>query len=120
MELHPALLLGVTLLPGVLGCFAAWYLRPALIRILTDLCEGEDRADFWTRLSTLGLIAVPTALALMRAEAWHGLTDPAEIIRALLSISLNGVLIVLGLLTVVMWRQIPRRAAPAASKGSEA
>lgn len=120
MKFHPVLLLGVTLLPAILGWLAAFYLRPALLRMLSDLCEGEDRADFWTRLTTLGLTAAPTALALMRAEAWNGLADPAELIRALLSISLNGVLLVLGLLALAMWRQIPRRAAPAAPKGSEA
>jgi hypothetical protein len=45
----------------------------------------------------------------MRAEAWEGWVEPIALARALLSVSLNGILAVLGFLALIMWRQIPSR-----------
>ena len=109
MDLNPTYLIAALLLPGLLGSLAAIYLRPALLRLLADICGTGDRADFWTRMASLGLIIGPTGLTLMRAESWHGLVDPIEMTRALLSVSLNGVLVVLAILAFAMWRQVPRQ-----------
>jgi hypothetical protein len=108
MDLNPAILISAVLLPAILGWLAAAYLRPALVPLLTDLCGSCERAAFWTRMASLGMVIGPTALALMRAEQWLGSVAAVAIIRSLLSVSLNGVLVVLGVLALAMWRQIPR------------
>lgn len=116
MDLNPAILIFALILPAVLGWLAAAYLRPALMPLLADLCGSADRAAFWTRMASLGMVIGPTALALMRAEQWLGSATALAIIRSLLSVSLNGVLVVLGVLALAMWRQIPHRSL-GASKG---
>lgn len=102
------------LLPALFGALTAGYLRRPLARLLVGECGTEQRADFWTRLAVTGLVLGPTALALMRSDHWTAIADPVDIVRTLLSISLNGVLVVLAVLALAIWRQIPRRAATAA------
>ena len=44
----------------LLAClFLTLYLRPALKRVLVDLCKTEARAHFWTVFSNILLIALP-------------------------------------------------------------
>lgn len=106
---HPATLLAILLLPSVCGWLAAIHLRQSLLELLIGECGNEARAQFWCRLTVVGMILGPTALALMRAEAWEGWVEPIALARALLSVSLNGILAVLGFLALIMWRQIPSR-----------
>jgi len=40
------------------------YLRPALKRVLTDLCGTEQRAQFWTSFSNLLLVLLPVIFGL--------------------------------------------------------
>ena len=40
------------------------YLRPALGRVLVDLCKTEPRARFWTVFSNIILIALPVIFGL--------------------------------------------------------
>ncbi len=40
------------------------YLRPFLRRILIDLCDTEERAQFWTAFSNILLIGLPLIFAL--------------------------------------------------------
>lgn len=99
------------LLPALFGVLTAVYLRRPLARLLVGECGTEQRADFWTRMAVTGLVLGPTALALMRSDHWTAIADPVDLARTLLSTSLNGVLIVLALLALAIWRQIPRRVA---------
>ena len=39
--------------------FLTTYLRPALKRVLVDLCKTDARAQFWTAFSNVLLIAIP-------------------------------------------------------------
>lgn len=114
------ILFATILLPALFGTLTAVYLRRPLARLLVGECGTEQRADFWTRLAVTGLVLGPTALALMRADHWSGVADPVDVFRVLLSTSLNGVLVVLALLALAIWRQIPRRAATVAPAGENA
>lgn len=118
MDLNLTYLIAALLLPGLLGLLAAAYLRPALLRLLADTCGTVDRAEFWTRITSLGMVVGPTALALMRAESWQNAIAPVELTRSLLSVSLNGILMVLALLAFAMWRRIPRQAPNSSGDGS--
>lgn len=109
MNQHPEILAAVILVPSAFGWLAAIYLRRPLTRLLVRECGTEERADFWSRLTVVGMMLGPTALALMRASEWGSMAELVEIARALLSISLNGVLAVLGVLALAVWRQIPGR-----------
>jgi hypothetical protein len=40
------------------------YLRPALKRVLTDLCGTDERAQFWTSFSNLLLVLLPVIFSL--------------------------------------------------------
>jgi hypothetical protein len=118
MQSHPEILLAVVLLPMLAGWIAARYLSLPLSRMLVEECGTEERADFWSRLTVVGMMVAPTALALMRAGAWGPWLDPVEVARALLSVSLNGVLAVLGVLAFAVWRRIPQRPGKAAGSSS--
>ena len=107
MSTQPEILIAVIFLPGVFGWLSAAYLRGPLMRLLVHECGTEERAEVWSRLTVLGMTLGPIALALMRASGWGSHVDLVEIIRALLSISLNGVLAVLGILALAIWRRIP-------------
>lgn len=116
MNQHPEILLAVILVPSTFGLLTGVYLKRTLTRLLIQECGTEARADLWTRLTVVGMMLGPTALALMRAGAWGALTEPVEIARALLSVSLNGVLAVLGVLVLAVWRQIPARLSSSANQ----
>ena len=114
MNTQPEILIAVVLLPGAFGWLSATYLRRPLLKLLVNECGTEERAEVWARLTVLGMTLAPISLALMRASHWGSQVEIIEIIRALLSISLNGVLMVLGILALAIWRRIPSRL-PAAS-----
>jgi len=56
-----AIELGLTLLVCVL---VTGYLRPHLKRVLLDLCQTEERAQFWTAFTNILLIGLPLLIAL--------------------------------------------------------
>ena len=56
-----AIELGLTLLASVL---ITSYLRPHLKRVLVDLCQTEERAQFWVVFSNILLIGLPLIIAL--------------------------------------------------------
>lgn len=45
------------------------YLRPVMIKLLTDLCGTEDRAKFWTTFANILLLALPLISSLGYAPA---------------------------------------------------
>jgi hypothetical protein len=50
----------IQLILTLLACFLLTaYLRPALKRVLVDLCKTDARAHFWTVFSNILLIALP-------------------------------------------------------------
>ena len=49
----------------LLACaFITSYLRPYLKRILLDLCQTDERAQFWTAFSNILLFGLPAIIAL--------------------------------------------------------
>ena len=44
--------------------FLVQYLRPHLHRVLIDLCQTEERAQFWTVFSNILLVGLPTIKSL--------------------------------------------------------
>src|ERR1700761_9365190 len=94
-------------LPGICGLIAATYLRASLSQVLAYLCGNANRSDFWTRMACIGFIIVPTAWSLAHGPMEDGpLTW--SVLRNLFSVSINGVLLVLFMLGVAMWRQVPQ------------
>ncbi len=61
--------MGVTLLISML---VVVYLRPHLRRILLDLCETEDRANFWTAFTTVTVVLSPLICAMFHRPAGGG------------------------------------------------
>jgi hypothetical protein len=53
--------IGLTLLASIL---ITSYLRPHLIRVLVDLCQTEDRAQFWMAFTNILLLGFPLLIAL--------------------------------------------------------
>lgn len=53
--------IGITLLVCSL---AIAYLRPVMMKILTDLCGTEERAKFWTTFSCILLLSLPLIASL--------------------------------------------------------
>ncbi len=107
MIAHPLMLAAVLLLPALIGGLTSFYLRNALLRVLSVECGTRERAEFWTRLSSTGMTLAPAALVLMRAEDWLGPVSAVEVALSLLSTTLNGILVVLALLAWALWRSIP-------------
>ncbi len=96
--------LGVTLLISVL---VVVYLRPHLRRILLDLCETEDRANFWTAFTNVMVVLSPLICAMFHRPTGGGdsavFFDISTQLRWAL-VGLIGTVIVLG---AVIARFIP-------------
>ena len=56
-----AIELSLTLLASIL---ITGYLRPHLKRVLADLCQTEERAQFWVAFANIILIGLPLIIAL--------------------------------------------------------
>lgn len=56
-----AIEIGLTLLASVL---ITGYLRPHLKRVLVDLCQTEERAQFWMAFTNILLLGFPLLIAL--------------------------------------------------------
>ena len=101
--------LGVTLLMSIL---VVVYLRPPLRRILIDLCETEDRADFWTAFTHVTVVLFPLLCAMFHRPTGSGGTaaffDVSTQLRWAL-IGLIGSIIVIG---AVIARFIPTTTRP--------
>lgn len=108
MYTSPVLLIAALVVPAAFGFVAGTYLRGSLRQILSEICGNANRSDFWTRMAAVGFIIVPVALSLTRGPTVDSALTWA-VIRDLLAVSVNGVLLVLFMLGIAMWRQLPRR-----------
>ena len=83
------------------------YLRPHLRRILLDLCETEDRANFWTAFTNVTVVLSPLICAMFHRPTGGGdsaaFFDISTQLRWAL-VGLIGTVIVLG---AVIARFIP-------------
>jgi hypothetical protein len=79
-------------------------LRPALHRLLVDLCGTENRAAFWTAFSTVALLLAPLLGAMHRRPEAGG--DPAFALAAQLEWALGGLLAAVLLVGAVLARSI--------------
>lgn len=87
-------------------------LKGALHTVLTDLCRGIRRAEFWTRFTQLMLIIGPLLYTLLFTPdmGYEGSFTVAAF-RETLSHVLTGLVITLSSLGIVIWRTIPRNSA---------
>jgi len=97
-------------IPLAAGLFVSVYLRDAVYRLLVDLCGTGERADFWLR--AIGVLAIGTPMVLVllfgdsiNLESRCVPADFADTIRHTLALSLGGVLLSVGLVSRVIWKQ---------------
>jgi MFS family permease len=95
------------LLSLTVSILALAVLRPALQTILTDLCQGTHRAEFWTRFTLLMLIIGPLLGTFLFSPA-PGFQEGFWIagFREVLSHVLMGVFATLGGIGLVIWKTI--------------
>ena len=79
-------------------------LRPALQRLLVDLCGTENRASFWTAFSTVALVLAPLLGAMHRRPGAGG--DAAFELASQLEWALGGLLAAVLIAGVVLARSI--------------
>ncbi len=88
---------------------ALFLLRGALRDVLTDLCRGIQRAEFWTRFTQLMLIIGPLLGTLLFTPI-SGCTESFDIttFRETLRHALVGGFITLCGVGMVIWKTIPK------------
>ena len=96
--------MGVTL---VISMLVVVYLRPHLRRILSDLCETEDRANFWTAFTNVTLVLSPLVCAMFYRPTGGGDGAAFFDISAQLRWALVGLIGSVILLGAVIARFIP-------------
>ncbi len=83
-------------------------LKDALFGVLTDLCQGEQRARFWARFTQLMLIIGPLLGVLIFTPAGNNLeTINTAIFRETLKHAVMGAFVALCTVGFVIWRTIP-------------
>lgn len=88
--------------------FALIVLKGALQNILTDLCQGKHRAEFWTRFTLVMLVIGPLLGTVLFDNSLAGdisVTDFREVLRNVLL----GAFATLSGIGFVIWSYIPRR-----------
>jgi hypothetical protein len=98
------------LLSLLVSMLALVVLRQALQAILTDLCQGAQRAEFWTRFTLLMLIIGPLLGTFLFSPApgyqeGFGIADFRQILRHVLL----GVFFTLSGIGFVIWKTVRRR-----------
>ena len=96
--------MGVTLLISTL---VVVYLRPPLRRILIDLCETEDRADFWTAFTNVTIVLSPLICAMFHRPTGGSGVAAFFDINAQLRWALIGLIGSVAVLGAVIARFIP-------------
>ncbi len=92
--------------------FALFLLKSALQTVLTDLCQGTHRGEFWTRFTQLMLIVGPLLGTLLFTPS-GGFTDSFNVatFREVLRHALMGVFVTLCGVGMVIWNTIPKKMA---------
>ena len=92
-------------------------LKGALQAVLTDLCQGEQRAEFWIRFTQLMLIIGPLlGVLLFTPDGSHNKAIDTALFRETLRHALMGGLITLCGIGIIIWRTIQANL-PTSSEG---
>src|SRR5689334_18494595 len=101
MSLLTVFVLGIAA-TAVVTFSVAWYIKPHLKAILTDLCGTEVRASFWMAFSVICLIAVPLIFSLSAYP--ESANDPALAqLVGQMKWALMGLIATVGGLGAVLW-----------------
>lgn len=104
-----ALLLQIAI-PLLVGLWVSLYLRGVVYRLLIELCGTEDRAEFWLRTTVVLTIGAPMMLVFLLG---HSVSDRscssviefADMMQRTIALSLGGVLLAVGFVSRVIWKQ---------------
>ena len=96
--------MGITLLISML---VVLYLRPHLRRMLLDLCETEDRANFWTAFTNVTIVLSPLICAMFYRPTGSGGSAAFFDVSTQLSWALVGLIGSVIVLGAVIARFIP-------------
>jgi cytochrome c biogenesis factor len=104
------ILLLQVVIPLLIGLLISYYLRDVVYRLLIDLCGTEDRAEFWLRTSAVLTIGAPLMLVLLfghsiDAQSCSKTIECVDVIQRTLALSLGGVLLAVGFVSRVIWKQ---------------
>lgn len=97
-------------IPLAAGLFVTLYLRTAIHRLLVDLCGTEERADFWLRAIGVLTVGTPMVLVLLFGggidpQSRYAPSEFADAIRHAMALSLGGLLLSVGLVSRIVWKQ---------------
>jgi len=93
--------------PLALGLFVNVYLKGVTSRLLAELCGTTDRSEFWVKVTAVLMIAAPTALVLAFGRSDQIDASIGDVMRHALTLSLLGIVVVIGGLARTIWKTIP-------------
>lgn len=94
-------------IPLCLGLILSAYLGKVTTRLLQDMCGTQDRADFWVRITSVMLVAMPLAAVLMFGRSGNPAFSSAEVARHALMLSTLGVMLTVALLAKTIMKRVP-------------
>lgn len=96
------------LIPLLAGLATSLYLRGVLRKLLIDLCSTAERSDFWVRLSTILITALPVLLSLWFGRSGVPAVTMAEVLRVTLIATTTGIVIGVAVMGWHISKSIPR------------
>jgi hypothetical protein len=99
--------------PVVLALVVMRYLRGIMLRMMTDLCGTEERAEFWVRVCAVLMVLAPLVIVLMAAQnpVRCEPDDPVcleLVLRQTIVLAMIGALATIGAFVYVVANYIPR------------
>jgi uncharacterized membrane protein YhaH (DUF805 family) len=99
--------------PVLIALVLIRYLRRVMLRMLTDLCGTEERAEFWVKACAVLMVLAPLVIVLMAAhnpvQCVPDNTSCFELVlRQTIVLALIGALATIGTFVYVVANYIPR------------
>lgn len=95
-----ALVMPIVVVLGFMG-----YLRPILLKVLTEICGTVERAEFWVRCATLLSLSGALILVLTFGVAGDG-SDVIGTLRWILILTLGGGFIGIAWISRTVWNSM--------------
>ncbi len=96
------------LMPLLSGLAVSFYLRNPLRSLLMDICGTAVRSEFWVRVTTVMVTALPLLLALGFGRSGSLDANPETVLRSALIMSTAGIVVGVAVVGRSIAKSIPK------------
>jgi uncharacterized membrane protein YhaH (DUF805 family) len=104
-------------IPLAIGLAVNAYLKGITMRLLCEMCGTADRAEFWVRIASVLVIAVPMVFVLVFGRSGNPDLSTGEIARHTLMMTMIGIVLSVGSLAHMILKSVPKPAAQTKTGG---